>query len=179
VSQVLTEIDHLSEISRAFSRYGAPAHTAGPLQAVQVPSVVREAMSLYKTGDERLSYYDDVAYDLPPVLARPGELKEVLFNLIENARAAIENDGAINVSARLSEGAVYIEVADTGSGIPSEMLPRIFDPQFSTRSSGTGLGLAIVRRLGESWGGTVEAESEEGVGTKVCLKLVPADVLIE
>jgi signal transduction histidine kinase len=177
VSQILHEIDHLSEIARAFSRYGAPAEAAGPLRAVEVPQIVREAMTLYRTGDERLIYREEVALDLPPVLARAGELKEVLFNLIENARAAIETRGTITVNARVSEGQVYLEVADTGVGIEEEKLPLIFDPHFSTRSSGTGLGLAIVRRLVESWGGSVDAESRPGSGTKVCVRLLPADVL--
>jgi signal transduction histidine kinase len=136
-------------------------------------------MTLYRTGDDKLSYQEHIAGDLPRVLARAGELKEVLFNLIENARAAIDQQGTIEVNARVSDGHVYIEVADSGSGIPVEMLPRIFDPQFSTRTSGTGLGLAIVRRLVESWGGTVEAASEPGHGTKVCITILPADLLIE
>ena len=64
-----------------------------------------------------------------------------------------------------------VEVADTGEGIPPELLARIFEPHFSTRTSGTGLGLAIVRRLVESWGGAVEAESQPGAGTVVRLRL--------
>jgi signal transduction histidine kinase len=133
-------------------------------------------MTLYRTGDDRLLYREEVDAGLPPVLARPGELKEVLFNLIENARAAITEHGTITVNARVADGQVYVEVVDTGIGIPDEMLPRIFDPHFSTRSSGTGLGLAIVRRLVESWGGTVEAESSPGAGTKVCVRLLPAEL---
>jgi signal transduction histidine kinase len=54
-------------------------------------------------------------------------------------------------------------------------MPRIFDPQFSTRSAGTGLGLAIVRRLVESWGGTVEAQSEPGKGTAVRVRMQAGD----
>ena len=62
-------------------------------------------------------------------------------------------------------------VADTGEGIPPDLLPRIFEPQFSTRSSGTGLGLAIVKRLVESWGGEVTVDSTPGEGTTVHLRL--------
>jgi signal transduction histidine kinase len=64
-----------------------------------------------------------------------------------------------------------IEVMDDGTGIPAELLPRIFEPRFSTPTSGSGLGLAIVRRLVESWGGTVEVESEVGQGTVVTVHL--------
>jgi two-component system, NtrC family, nitrogen regulation sensor histidine kinase NtrY len=175
VSQILLEIDHLSEISRAFSRYGAPTQEAGPLEEVEVARIVRETMSLYRSGEDSVQYQEDVASDLPAALARPGELKEVLFNLIENARAAIDGHGIITVRARNVDGEVYVEVEDTGTGISNEMLPLIFEPHFSTRTSGTGLGLAIVRRLVESWGGNVDAESERGRGTKVCVHLLPAD----
>ncbi|MEO5510600.1 MAG: HAMP domain-containing sensor histidine kinase [Longimicrobiales bacterium] len=176
VSQILVEIDHLSEISRAFSRYGAPGREAGPLEQVEVGRIARETMSLYRSGEDRLHYNEDIAPDLPLALARAGELKEVLFNLIENARGAIDGQGDITVRARESDGQVYLEVEDNGTGISTEMLPLIFEPHFSTRSSGTGLGLAIVRRLVESWGGTVDAESERGRGTKVCVHLLPAPV---
>ncbi|MDP9347916.1 MAG: ATP-binding protein, partial [Gemmatimonadota bacterium] len=63
------------------------------------------------------------------------------------------------------------DVADTGEGIPPESLPRVFEPQFSTRTSGTGLGLAIVRRQVESWGAEVSVDSEPGVGTTVHLRM--------
>ena len=60
-----------------------------------------------------------------------------------------------------------IEVTDDGTGIPAELLPRIFEPRFSTTTSGSGLGLAIVRRLVEGWGGRIEVDSEVGRGTRV------------
>jgi signal transduction histidine kinase len=62
-------------------------------------------------------------------------------------------------------------VADDGSGIPAELLPRIFEPRFSTTTSGSGLGLAIVRRLVESWGGRIEVESGAGKGTTITVYL--------
>ena len=66
-----------------------------------------------------------------------------------------------------------IRVIDDGSGIPEELMARVFEPHFSTRSQGTGLGLAIVRRLVESWGGMVSLRSSPGEGTTVTLVLVP------
>jgi signal transduction histidine kinase len=73
----------------------------------------------------------------------------------------------VEVTVRAGE----IRVSDNGAGIPSELLPRVFEPRFSTTTSGSGLGLAIVRRLVESWGGRVELESREGGGTVVTLQL--------
>jgi signal transduction histidine kinase len=65
-----------------------------------------------------------------------------------------------------------MEVQDDGRGIPVDLLPRVFEPRFSTTTSGSGLGLAIVKRLVEGWGGTVEVESAEGRGTTVTIHLV-------
>ncbi|MFC1660146.1 ATP-binding protein, partial [Gemmatimonadota bacterium] len=60
---------------------------------------------------------------------------------------------------------------DDGTGIPAALLPRVFEPHFSSRSTGTGLGLAIVRRIVESWGGVVSADSREGAGTVIRLQV--------
>jgi signal transduction histidine kinase len=140
---------------------------------VDVPAVVREALTLYRSGDRGVRYIDAVDPDLPRVKARANELKEVLLNLVENSRAALDGTGEIVVRGRIVDQHVHLEVADNGPGIPPELLPKIFDPHFSTRSVGTGLGLAIVRRIIESWGGTVEADSELGHGTIVTLRLLP------
>lgn len=65
-------------------------------------------------------------------------------------------------------------VTDDGQGIDAALLPRIFEPHFSTRTSGSGLGLAVSRRLVERWGGTITAESEGGQGTTLTVRLAPA-----
>ena len=99
-------------------------------------------------------------------MVRKDELKEVLINLVENARGAGASEVVIEV-ARQADGRITFRVRDNGSGISPEDLPRVFEPKFSTTTSGTGLGLAICKRLVESWGGTIRAESVVGVGTAV------------
>ncbi len=168
VEQIELEIDRLSEIARAFSRYGAPALSTGPLEPVDIEQVVHEALTLYRAGDPDVAYKEDVEINVPRALGRTGELKEVLLNLLENARNALNGKrGTIRVSAHAQHETIELAVHDTGPGIPSDFLPRVFEPHFSTRSTGTGLGLAIVRRLVESWGGSVTAESELGGGTVI------------
>jgi signal transduction histidine kinase len=75
------------------------------------------------------------------------------------------------VARRADEEGVVLSVVDDGHGMPEDVLPRIFEPQFSTRSTGTGLGLAIVQRLVRSWGGAVGVTSAVGVGTTVAVTL--------
>ena len=85
----------------------------------------------------------------------------------------MEGTGTVTIEAVHVPTAVEVRVHDDGTGIPPELLGRIFEPQFSTRSAGTGLGLAIVRKLVESWGGTVTAESGRGEGTVIRMQLRP------
>ncbi len=177
VGAILKEIDRLASIARSFSRLASPgtAGEEGPVVSVDVATVVQEILNLYRGGGKgpiRLKS------DLPPgpvlAMCRRDEIKEVLLNLLENARAAMSEGGAVRICARNEGGPeprVAIMVEDEGTGIPAELLPRIFEPQFSTYSTGTGLGLAIVKRLVDSWGGFVEVESEVGRGTRVRLRL--------
>ena len=176
VSRILTEIDRLDEIARAFSRYGAGPEARAPAIPTDVAAIVQDVVALEKLGVSEVEWRCEVGDDVPAARARPDELREVLLNLFENARLA----GARVVTARVSyptrEGdarRVRVEVADDGSGIADDVLPRIFEPHFSTRTSGSGLGLAITRRMVESWGGEVAIESEAGRGTTVRVALRP------
>ena len=175
VGAILREIDRLAEIASGFSRFGAPA-AAGevPLEPVDVGAVAREVLTLYRGGEGGpIDFAADIPPDLPRISARETEFKEVLSNLLENARAAIEGDGSVVIEAVSVPTAVEIRVRDDGTGIPVDLMGRIFEPQFSTRSTGTGLGLAIVRKLVESWDGTVTAEVNHGEGTVIRLQLRP------
>ena len=175
VGAILAEIDRLAEIASGFSRFGAPA-AAGeiPLEPVDVASVAQEALTLYRVGEEgRVRFEARVPGDLQPVSARHTEVKEVLVNLLENARVAIEGSGHVLIEAVSVPGEVEVRVRDNGVGIRPDVLARIFEPQFSTRSAGTGLGLAIVQKLVRSWGGEVTADSRRGQGTVIRVRLRP------
>jgi two-component system nitrogen regulation sensor histidine kinase NtrY len=168
VEVILREIDHLAAIARSFSRFGAPQASGPlPLEAVSIQQVAEEVMNLYRGGKGALVFTCDVPDDIPAAQAREAELREVLINLLENSRAAIPFHGRVTVEAERDERGIEMRVRDDGTGIDPDFIPRIFEPHFSTRSLGTGLGLAIVRRLVESWGGSVSAESTLGEGTVV------------
>ena len=158
--RMLAEIDRLDTIARAFSRFAAPAGEEQPLDRIDLAVAVGEVVQLYRLAEEGCEVRLEVE-DGAVGAARADEVKEVVVNLLENAR----NAGAKVV--RVAVGPARIRVADDGSGIPAELLPRIFEPRFSTTTSGSGLGLAIVRRLVEGWGGRIEVESDVGQGTVV------------
>ncbi len=169
---MLREIDRLASIATSFSRFGAPgAAGEAPLEGVRLQDAVEEVLALYSAGDGAIDFERDIPAGLPPARARESEVKEVLVNLLENARAAIPERGTVRVEARPESAGVALVVRDDGVGIPRELLARVFEPHFSTRSAGTGLGLAIVRRLVDSWGGTVTLDSAPGRGTTVTIHL--------
>ena len=177
VEAILREIDRLSEIARAFSRFGSPALGTAPLESVDPAQAIRETLALYGGGGELVFGADLPTDPVPEVVGRSTELKEVLVNLLENARDAIEGAGTITVALRQTDDpdAIALCVLDTGVGIAPDQIDRIFDPHFSTRSSGTGLGLAIVRRIVDSWGARIRVDSTPGEGTAVEILLRRAD----
>ena len=175
VDAVLTEIERLAEIAQSFSKYGAPgSKEEGPLSQTYVQEVVNEVMGLYGgASSDSILFEQEIDPNLPAVRARATELKEVLINLLENARVAVTKRGVVRILGYQINGRITVAVADDGSGIATELLPRIFEPKFSTHSTGAGLGLPIVKRIAESWGATVEVDSVIGQGTTVCILLDP------
>ena len=150
-----------------------------PVEAIFPAELAESALRLCRTEileRAQLSFERD---DAPAIQGDPVQLGQVLLNLLINAAQAIEpgcpakNRVRLRVGAR--EGRALIEVSDTGRGIPPELLPRIFDPFFSTRlaEGGTGLGPSIVREIVDRHGGTIDVRSEPGAGTTVSV-LLPA-----
>jgi two-component system, NtrC family, sensor kinase len=144
---------------------------------VLIANVVAELDAvLTRQGIEIVSTIDGV---LPFVVADGDLLHRVLLNVMINAADAIAGRGRIEIGARLVESAsaraaiVHIEIADTGMGIPPELIPRVFDLGFTTKPSGEsrGLGLSICREIIQMHGGDIQLSSEPGHGTTVRLSL--------
>ncbi|HEU4563279.1 MAG TPA: ATP-binding protein, partial [Gemmatimonadaceae bacterium] len=171
VARILAEIDRLDQIARSFSRYGMAPAERQPPAATDVAAVTRDVVELERLGRDGV-HWRLAGTDTPrAALAREDELREVLLNILENARLAGAREVAVRVAG--DDGRVLIEVEDDGHGIPAHLLPRIFEPHFSTRTSGSGLGLAISRQMIEGWGGEITIRSEAGTGTVVRIALLP------
>ena len=105
------------------------------------------------------------------------QFQEVLFNLIRNAGQAIGEKGRITITAKEENSTVFIDVQDTGSGIPEDKIKQLFNPFFTTKDpgKGTGLGLFIVRQVVEKNGGKIYLkESKVGEGTTFRLEFPAA-----
>ncbi|MEU4245290.1 ATP-binding protein [Actinoplanes sp. NPDC026619] len=111
------------------------------------------------------------APELPPVLCDPGQIEQVLVNLALNARDAMPDGGELVVDTSRHGSQVRLRVSDSGSGMPPDVVERVFEPFFSTKGGGTGLGLATVYGTVTQAGGEVSIASTPGVGTTVTVLL--------
>jgi signal transduction histidine kinase len=117
----------------------------------------------------------NVAPGLPAVGADRVPLEQALLNLITNAIDAMPDGGRLSLAAGADDDGVAFAVADSGAGISSEVLPRVFEPLYTTKppGRGTGLGLPILREIVEAHGGVVRLESRPGEGTTAVVRLPP------
>lgn len=108
----------------------------------------------------------EAAAELPKVQLDEGQIKQVLLNLIRNAREAMPSGGEVRLAVSPSEGGIEIRVDDEGEGIPDEVAKSLFEPFFTTKARGTGLGLAITRQIVEAHGGHISCEPRQPRGTR-------------
>jgi len=144
--------------------------------SVDVNAVVGDVFALleHQFIAQRITVRRELAPAPAIVLGIEHQLQQVFLNLFLNARDAMPRGGWLSVSTRFDEdGMVIVEVSDTGSGIPSEYLARIYDPFFTTKAigRGTGLGLSITYGIVRDHQGSIQCDSATGQGTKFTLTL--------
>ena len=145
---------------------------------VNTKSLRLEATSLKKillaTVGE-LDFTDEIKVNLPKndimAMCDFNAIEVVFENLLLNAKQSIKGPGVINVRLIEEDNFVKIEIEDTGKGIPDDVLPKIFDPLFTTKQEGTGLGLPSCKNIVEQHGGIIEVKTEVGKGTTFTVKL--------
>ena len=110
---------------------------------------------------------------IPRIYCYPDELNQVWTNLISNAIDAMDRKGELTVSAKRVKDQIAVSISDTGTGIPANIQPRIFDAFFSTKQSGegSGLGLFIIKEIVDKHGGKISFETQEGQGTTFTVTL--------
>jgi len=150
--------------------------TASPDRtAVDLNAVVTDVFSLLEHQFEvgRIKVRKELAPASVVVLGLEHQLQQVFLNLFLNARDAMPRGGWLSVATRIEDGRAIAEIADTGSGIPSDQLARIYDPFFTTKSigRGTGLGLSITYGIVREHDGTIHCDSAVGKGTRFTLRL--------
>ena len=148
----------------SFARGGARRSHHG-----EVSPALETTLAVLKDGMQRrgIDLVVETVDDLPPVACGQSDLEQVFLNLLTNAREASSQGGQVTVRVEPQEERIAITIADSGSGIAPEDLPRVFEPFFTTKASGNGLGLSICRSILWEIGGTLNVQSEMHKGTRV------------
>lgn len=176
---VLREVERLNALITDFLRFARPAPPQ--LERTHLGALLNEVIEVFRymqsQGEGGPRYDVDLMVgDSVIVQADPRQLKQVVWNLLNNAVDAMPSGGLIQMQAVVTgtsgadDDGVELRLSDTGIGITAENLSRVFDPFFSTKPRGSGLGLALVHRIVEEHGGTIHVESEPGKGTTMIIR---------
>jgi two-component system sensor histidine kinase PilS (NtrC family) len=177
---VVRETKRLNGLLTDFLNFARPEHSTP--RRMDLSKALRETLTLFV---EQAGATCRIRSEISPGLlmqADPKRIRQVVWNLLNNALEAMPEGGDLTVSARraseplpaglsVEDSWLVLEVEDSGVGIPEEARDKVFDPFFTTKEKGTGLGLSIVHRLVEEMGGHIELNSEPGKGSRFTLWL--------
>jgi len=151
--------------------------TAFPLRPLDVQVPIAETLDLLRgeADRRRVRLLVEIERHLPSVLGEPDQLKQLFLNVFLNGLEAMTAGGKLSIRVRADDDSVYLHIADTGTGIRTEDLGKLFSPYHTTKAGGHGLGLMIVQRIMRDHGGRVGIDSREGVGTVVTLQFPRKD----
>ena len=165
LSQLINDLFELSQMDAGILKLHAEAASVQDLVSDTLESMAAQAAL------QKLSLEGEVERGLGPVVMDSPRVQRVLYNLVQNSLRHTPSDGTISIRARDAGDEVEVQVADTGEGIPTQELERVFDPGYrrdrsrSRGSGGTGLGLSIAKGIVEAHGGRIWVESEPGKGS--------------
>ena len=168
---IIQEVEGLKNLVDEFSRY-ARMPSAQPRPG-DLHAVIQQVAKLYAGVHPGIKLRTDLDPSVPPISLDTDHMKRALVNLVDNAVAAIPDEGEIVIGTRYVRTAerVQLEIADTGKGFPPEDRDRLFLPYYSTKRPTGGLGLPIVRRIILEHGGEIRVEENQPKGTRVVIDL--------
>ncbi len=173
LEQIAIQVDRCGEITHQLLTFARK--TQAVLQAVNLGDLVEDMVRLveHEAKYQNVAIVRDYQDQGSTVPTDPSLVRQVVLNLLQNAVQAVESDGTVTVTTRVSDGWAEIRVSDTGPGISPENMNRIFDPFFTTKppGKGTGLGLSICMKIIQRLGGRILVQSESGQGTEFTVQL--------
>ena len=171
-STIINEVESLKRMVDEFSKFARlPEINPSPLK---ISKILMEVYDLFKPGlPQDIVLEISLDSEIPETLIDMEQMKRVFTNLMDNAVAAIEGKGKIELIGSYSKELkmVTINVKDTGCGVPSDIVNRIFDPYVTSKDTGTGLGLAIVQQIVSDHGGFIRLEENYPKGTIFSIEL--------
>ncbi len=164
---IIGSVDRCSKVTHRLLGFTRKMQTKS--EFIYLPQLLEEVSNFLgrEALHRNINIYHDARGDIPSIESDRSQLQQVFLNILNNAVAAVENGGKINIIIEPVNGQkVAVDIRDNGSGISEENLTHIFEPFFSTKGEfGTGLGLSITYGLVQKLGGTIDVESELDVGT--------------
>ena len=172
---IIQQVEELKSLVNEFSQFARLP--SAKLATQDLNEIVNEALFLFNEGHKGIQFRFRPGV-IPTLDLDRDQIKRVLINLLDNAVAAVQNDGEIKLSTHYDRGrgVVTLEVADNGSGLAPEMRTKIFEPYFSTKENGTGLGLTIVSQIIEDHRGYIRALPNEPKGTRFSIEFPASEV---
>lgn len=165
------EVDRLNDILTGYLEF-ASSEQKRKEEVDIIPLVTKTADRLGESFSKKnIRIQLDSHDDIPPLKVNPGGIRQVIINLLMNAKDAIRQEGLINIRLKRQKDSVQLVVEDNGLGMRKKELKQIFDPFFSTKARGSGLGLYVVKKIVEEHGGEIDVESRPQGGTKVQIVL--------
>jgi two-component system nitrogen regulation sensor histidine kinase NtrY len=168
---IIKSVDELKSLVDEFSNF-ARMPAAQPA-ANNLNDIIRESLAMYQEAHRTISFSFKADDSIPQLQLDRDQIKRVLINLLDNAVAALDGKGKIEIESSYNRELQMASffVADTGHGIAVEDKPRLFEPYFSTKKSGTGLGLAIVNTIIADHHGFIRVRNNKPKGTKFIIEL--------
>ncbi len=174
---IIQQVENMKDLVKAFAEYArAPQLELLPLD---LNALVNEVLELYRSSPRPLLLevnLDPQINQSRQISADAGRIRQLIHNLVKNAIEAAEGESDIHIKVETHQIAgeipqVELSVADSGPGIPDELIDKIFEPYISTKPKGDGLGLAIVKKIVEEHNGTLWAENLSGGGARFNVRL--------
>lgn len=162
---LIEQIDNLSDIATEFSNFAKMPIARN--QVFVLADQLQKVIDLYETHNRAQIVFDKHALENIEVNADREQLSRAIINLIKNGIQSIPDDrvGKVKITLQRRDHMAVIEVADNGTGIPTELQEKMFSPSFTTKTSGMGLGLSIVKNIVENFAGNIHFETKLNEGT--------------
>jgi signal transduction histidine kinase len=164
---MLNEIDKLNKIATEFSNFAKLPQRK--YESVNINNVINDVISLYEKFPG-ITFDISLKDNLSEVTGDKQEVNRVFQNIIKNAVQSIDKEGVVKIITSEDKEFVNVVVEDNGEGMDNDIMAKLFEPNFSTKSSGMGLGLSITKKSLDSMQAYIKYESDKGKGTKVIIK---------
>ncbi|MCD6418439.1 GHKL domain-containing protein [bacterium] len=162
----LLRLDGILKTFLDYSRLPTPK-----FKKIDLNAEIIRIVDIVRARSENIDIEVHLADNLPKIKADPDMVAEVMHNILKNAIDASPEGGIIHIETARIKGGVSIAVSDKGTGIPPEMLDKIFKPYFSTKRGGVGIGMAVVKKIVELHSGKIRVQSRVGSGTRIIIEL--------